>query len=249
MELKDKVAIITGGGTGMGKATALLFASEGAKVVVAGRREQPLKETVEEILNLGGKATYVLTDITNSLQVQNLFAETENKFGKIDILFNNAGIFICGKQAHEFTEDEWDNTLNVNLRGMILCSKYIVPYMKKNHYGVIINCTSVSGRVAHRMQAPYNVSKAACEMLTKIMALELGPDNIRVNSICPSMTETDMAAGAIASRGREAIAKDHPLNRMGQPKDIAYAALYLASERASWVSGISLPVDGGTSAY
>jgi NAD(P)-dependent dehydrogenase (short-subunit alcohol dehydrogenase family) len=246
MELKDRVAVITGGGTGMGKATALLFAQEGAKVVVAGRREHPLKQTVEEITKTGGGSAYVRTDITDSGQVQALFVETERIFGKIDILFNNAGIFIMGKETQDFSEEEWNQTMNINFWGTLRCSKYVLPYMKRNGGGVIINCTSVSAKMAQRGQTPYNVSKASLEMLSKCMALELGKDNIRVNTICPSLTDTDMAAGHFAQRGREFFANAHPIRRLGMPIDIAYAALYLASERASWVSGNSLYVDGGS---
>ena len=247
MELQNKVAIITGGGTGMGKATATLFASEGAKVVIAGRREQPLAKTEAEVREKGGTIVAIVTDIADPIAVRNLFSETEKVFGRIDILLDNAGIFVSGKETQDFTEEEWDRTMNINFRGTMLCATRVVPHMKKIGGGVIINCTSVSGRVAQRMQTPYNVSKAAVEMMSKCMALELGKYHIRVNSICPSLTDTDMAAAQIAARGREACAQTHPLQRLGEPQDIAYAALYLASDRASWVSGNSLSVDGGYS--
>jgi NAD(P)-dependent dehydrogenase (short-subunit alcohol dehydrogenase family) len=247
MELADKVAVITGGGTGMGKATAALFAAEGAKVVIAGRRAQPLATTEAEVRGKGGTIAAVVTDITDGAAVQRLFSETERLFGRIDILFNNAGVFVSGKETQDFTEDEWDRTMNINFRGTMLCATRVVPYMKKIGGGIILNCTSVSGRVAQRMQTPYNVSKAAVEMMSKCMALELGKYHIRVNSICPSLTDTDMAAPQIAARGREACAQTHPLQRLGEPMDIAYAALYLVSDRASWVSGNSLSVDGGYS--
>jgi NAD(P)-dependent dehydrogenase (short-subunit alcohol dehydrogenase family) len=247
MELANRVAAITGGGTGIGKATAGLFAAEGAKVVIAGRREQPLATTVEEVRAKGGEIVALSTDISDSTAVRRLFSETERLFGRIDILFNNAGIFISGRETQDFTEEEWDRTMNINFRGTMLCSTCVVPYMKRTGGGVIINCTSVSGRVAQRMQTPYNVSKAAVEMMSKCMALELGKYNIRVNSICPSLTDTDLAAAQIAARGREACAQAHPIQRLGKPMDIAYAALYLASDRASWVSGNSLSVDGGYS--
>jgi NAD(P)-dependent dehydrogenase (short-subunit alcohol dehydrogenase family) len=136
--------------------------------------------------------------------------------------------------------------MRVNFYGTLLCSKYVVPHLVRNGGGVIINCSSVSGRVPQRMQAPYNVSKAAIEMMSKCMSLELGPSNIRVNTICPNLTESDMSANAIAINGREKIESTIPLRRLGQPEDTAYAALYLASDRASWVSGNSLSVDGGS---
>jgi NAD(P)-dependent dehydrogenase (short-subunit alcohol dehydrogenase family) len=247
MELKDKVTIITGGGTGIGRATALLFASEGSALVLAGRREDPLKQTVADIVKAGGRAKYILTDVCDSGQVQKMLDYAESEFGKIDILFNNAGVFITGREAWEYEESEWEHIIKVNFFGTLLGCKYVVPHLKRNGGGVILNCSSVSGRVAQRMQGPYNVSKAAIEMMSKCMALELGPYKIRVNTICPNLTETDMAAGAIAKHGREKIESGYPLRRLGQASDTANAALYLASDRASWVSGNSLFVDGGSS--
>ena len=247
MDLEGKVAVITGGGTGIGKATALLFAREGAAIVLAGRRKEPLAQTVQEIVKAGGRAEAVVTDVTESAQVQRLFEKSEQLFGKIDILFNNAGVFITGREAQDYSEEEWQRIFQVNFWGTFYGMKYIVPYLKKAGGGAIVNCSSVSGRVAQRMQAPYNTSKAAVEMMSKCMSLELGPSKIRINTICPNMTETDMAAGAIAAKGRETYEASYPLRRLGQPQDIAEAALYLASNRSSWVSGTSLFVDGGTS--
>jgi len=247
MELENKVAVITGGGTGIGKATALLFASEGASLVLAGRRKEPLQQAVDEIGRRGGKADFVVADVTESGQVQRMLDHAAATYGKIDILFNTAGLFISGKESHDYTEEEGEKVMRVNFWGTLLGSKYVVPHLKRNGGGLILNCTSVSGRVAQRMQTPYNTSKAAIEMMSKCMALELGPYKIRVNTICPSLTETDMTAKVIATRGRETMENFHPLRRLGQPRDIAYAALYLASDRASWVSGNSLSVDGGYS--
>ena len=246
MDLQNKIAVITGGGTGIGKATALLFAREGAAIVLAGRRAEPLERTAGEITKAGGRAVAVVTDVTEAEQVKRLFEKAEEAFGRIDILFNNAGEFITGKEAHDYTEEEWERIMRVNFWGTLHGSKYVVPYLKKAGGGVIINCTSVSGRVAQRMQSPYNVSKAAIEMLSKCMALELGPSKIRINTICPNMTETDMSAPALEKKGRETYENSYPLRRLGQPGDIAEAALYLASDRSSWVSGNSLFVDGGS---
>jgi NAD(P)-dependent dehydrogenase (short-subunit alcohol dehydrogenase family) len=246
MDLRDKVAVITGAGTGIGKATALLFAREGAAIVLAGRRIEPLQQVAEEITQAGGRAEIVVTDVAESEQVKRLLERAEQAFGKIDILFNNAGVFIRGREAHEYTEEEWERVMRVNFWGTFHGMRHVVPHLKKAGGGVIINCSSVSGRVAQRMQAPYNVSKAAIEMLSKCMSLELGPSNIRINTICPNMTETDMAAGSLARNGREKYEASYPLRRLGQPQDIAEAALYLASNRSSWVSGTSLFVDGGS---
>jgi NAD(P)-dependent dehydrogenase (short-subunit alcohol dehydrogenase family) len=246
MELENKVTVITGGGTGIGRATAILFAGEGSAVVLAGRRREPLERTAAEITRSGGRAECVTVDVTDSYQVRGLIDHTVEVFGKIDILFNNAGIFFRGREAQDYSESEWDEVLRTNFLGTLHGSRFAVPYLKKNGGGVILNCSSVSGRVAQRLQAPYNVSKAAIEMLSKCMALELGPYNIRVNTICPNVTETEMTAPVIAERGAE-LAASYPLRRLGQPMDSAYAALYLASPRASWVSGNSLFVDGGSS--
>src|ERR1035441_1949248 len=154
MELKDKVTIITGGGTGIGRATALLFAREGSSLVLAGRRKDPLKQTASEIVKEGGRAECVVTDVTNSAQVRHMLEFAVGVFGKIDILINNAGVFITGREAQDYTEEEWEQIMRVNFYGTLLGSKYVVPYMKKSGGGVIVNCTSVSGRVAQRMQAP-----------------------------------------------------------------------------------------------
>jgi NAD(P)-dependent dehydrogenase (short-subunit alcohol dehydrogenase family) len=245
MDLADKVAVITGGGTGIGRATALLFAREGAAVVLAGRRGEPLAKTAREITEAGGRAGAVVTDVAEPAQVERLFAEAEKLFGRIDILFNNAGVFVGGREGFDFSAEEWERVFRVNFWGTFHGMKYVVPYLKKAGGGVIINCSSVSGRVAQRMQAPYNTSKAAVEMLSKCLSLELGPSKIRINTICPNMTETDMAAPKIAQK-RDVYESSYPLRRLGQPEDIAQAALYLASGRSSWVSGTSLFVDGGT---
>ena len=212
--------------------------------MIAGRREEPLRQTCDEIVEAGGEARYVVTDASRSPDVQRLFEQTLAAFGKLDILVNNAAVFVKGKPGHEFSEEEWDRVLDANLKSVILCSRQAVPHLIQSG-GVILNVTSVSAHLAQRLQMPYNVSKAAVEMLSKCMALELGPSNVRVNTICPSMTDTDMTATAVATKGREAIGNDHPIRRMGQPMDSAQAALYLASDRASWVSGNSLFVDGG----
>ncbi|HEY1764699.1 MAG TPA: SDR family oxidoreductase [Opitutaceae bacterium] len=246
MELKGKVAVITGGGTGIGRATATLFAREGAAVLLAGRRRQPLEQTAAEIAREGGRAECMTADVTDARQVDLLVDEALRAFGKIDILFNNAGVFVSGREAQDFAEAEWDSVFRTNFLGTLHGCRAAVPHMKRNGGGVILNCSSVSGRIAQRLQAPYNVSKAAVEMLSKCMALELGPYNIRVNTICPNVTETDMTAASIAARGRANIEASYPLRRLGHPLDSAYAALYLASPRASWVSGNSLFVDGGS---
>jgi NAD(P)-dependent dehydrogenase (short-subunit alcohol dehydrogenase family) len=246
MQLQQRVALITGGGSGIGRATAVLFAREGARVMITGRRRDALQAVVTDITAAGGCAAFRVADIADATQVRSLIDETLRQFGRIDILSNNAGTFMRGKEAHEFTEAEWRRIYDINFNGTMLCSTHAIPHMKERG-GVIINCTSVSGRVPQRGQAPYNVSKAAVEMMSKCMALELGKYRIRVNTICPSMTDTEMAAPYLVGASRQATADAHPIQRIGTPEEMAQAALYLASDAASWISGNSLHVDGGYS--
>jgi len=245
MQLQGKTVIITGGGTGMGRACAELFAKEGCAVAIAGRREGPLRDTVDAIVAAGGRAIYVVADMTAEEGAQKLAIEAARAFGGIDILICSAGVFISGKETLDFTGNDYEELWKINFLGTFYACQCAVPYMKQAGGGIIINITSVSAHVAHRGQCPYNASKAAAEMLSKTLALELGKHNIRVNTICPSMTKTDMATGAIERSGEEKIASWHPLGRMGEVADIAQGALYLASGQASWVSGNSLFIDGG----
>ncbi len=246
MQLKNRTALITGGGSGIGKAIAVLFAQEGARVMITGRRKAQLDAVVQEISAAGGTAAAMVADVAVSSQVAALLAETIRRFGSLDIVSNNAGIFKRGKEAHEFSEAEWSEILAINFTGTMLVCTQAIPHMKAKG-GVIINCTSVSGRVPQRGQAPYNTSKAAVEMMSKCMALELGKYNIRVNTFCPSMTDTEMAAPYLVGASRQGTADAHPIRRIGTALEMAQAALYLASDAASWVSGNSLHVDGGYS--
>ncbi len=248
MRLREKVAIITGGGTGIGRGTAIRFAQEGAKVVITGRRVKPLEETLDYIESVGGTATYLSVDVSEADQVQNMVDETVRRYGKLDILFNNAGVFTgIGKTILDLTEEEWDSLMGINLRGYFLCSKSAIPYMIENGGGAIVNCSSVSGHIGQRNQGAYNVAKGGIELLTKCMALDFAERKIRVNSVCPAWIEIDFNREDLAERGEE-IARMHPIGRIGQPEDVASAAVYLASEESSWVTGTSLFVDGGYTA-
>ncbi len=245
MRLKDKVAIITGGGTGIGRATAILFAKEGAKVVIVGRRPEPLKETVEAIESEGGESLYLPVDVSKVDEVQGMVEETLKAYGKIDILYNNAAVFTgVGKTVLDLNEEEWDQVMAVNLKGVFLCSKYAVPHMIKNGGGVIVNSSSISGHIGQRKQGAYNAAKGGVELLTKCMALDFAVYNIRVNAVCPAWVEIDFNKEDIKQR-KDEILRLHPIGRIGQPKDVAYAVLYLASDESSWVTGTSLMVDGG----
>jgi NAD(P)-dependent dehydrogenase (short-subunit alcohol dehydrogenase family) len=196
----------------------------------------------------GGEARYSQCDVSQAGQVQAMVEQAVAAFGKIDILFNNAGIFVgVGKTVVDLTEEEWDTVIGVDLKGVFLCSKYVIPHMITNGGGAIVNCSSVSAHIGQRRQGGYNAAKGGVEMLTKCMALDFAPQHIRVNSVCPAWIEIDFNREDVARRGVE-IATMHPIGRIGQPEDVAMAVLYLASDEASWVTGTGLMVDGGYTA-
>jgi len=243
MKLTGKVAIITGAASGMGKAMAALFAEEGASVVVADIDDEGGKKTVDEI-NLGnGKAVFVHTDVSKPDEVKNLVGSAIDEFSKIDILVNNAGIFMKMTPIEEIDETIWDRIYSVNVKGIFHGAKYVIPVMKKAGGGVIINTASMTGHRPGSMQSAYASSKGAAITLSMAMAGELAPYKIRVNCICPALTETPMLFN---SELWEHISEaPHPLGRLSRPEDIAQATLYLASDDASMVTGICLNVTGG----
>lgn len=248
MRLKDKVAIITGAASGIGKATAKLFAEHGAKVVVADIDKEGGNQTVANIHNAGNEAIYVQTDVTIKADTEQMVAQTVKTYGKLDILFNNAGIAMRLPVA-ELPEDDWHHCLNVNLTGVFLCAKAAIPAMQQNGGGSIINMSSIYGIVGADVRAAYVASKGAVTNLTRGMALDYAQDNIRVNCICPGFVETPLVAGVVRTPEEyQKLADKHPLRRLGQPEEIAYGALYLASDESAFVTGIALPIDGGYTA-
>ncbi|MDE0637800.1 MAG: glucose 1-dehydrogenase [Candidatus Poribacteria bacterium] len=248
MRLKDKVAIITGAASGIGKATAKLFAEHGAKVVVADIDKDGGNQTVANIHNAGNEAIYVQTDVTIKADTEQMVAQTVKTYGKLDILFNNAGIAMRLPVA-ELSEDDWHRCLNVNLTGVFLCAKAAIPAMQQNGGGTIINMSSIFGIVGADVRAAYVASKGAVTNLTRGMALDYAQDNIRVNCICPGFVETPLVAGVVRTPEEyQKLADKHPLRRLGQPEEIAYGALYLASDESAFVTGIALPIDGGYTA-
>ena len=248
MRLKDKVAIITGGGTGIGRATAILFAREGAGVMIVGRRLKPLEETINMIKSEGGKAIYLSVDVSKADDVKKMVEETIKAYAKIDILYNNAGVYVgVGKTILDLSEEEWDTAMSIDLKAVFLCSKYVIPHMIKNGGGAIINCSSISGHIGQRKQGAYNAAKGGVELLTRCMALDFAEYKIRVNAVCPAWVEIDFNKDDIKRR-KDEILKMHPIGRLGQPEDVAHAVLYLASDESSWVTGTSLMVDGGYTA-
>lgn len=244
MRLANKIAIITGAGSGIGKASAYLFAKEGAKLVVADINDTGGEETVAKIKERGHEAIYVHADVSKALDVEYIVKTSMEKFGRIDILFNNAGVRIRSSPVEAIEESAWDKLYAINVKSIFLTAKYIVPEMKKSRNGVIINNASIGGVRPRLNNTAYASSKSAVIMLTKSLALELAPYNIRVNCINPTYTETGMTAHFSEERIKASISTI-PLGRGAKPEDIAYAALYLASDESSMITGIGLNVDGG----
>jgi NAD(P)-dependent dehydrogenase (short-subunit alcohol dehydrogenase family) len=247
--LSGKQAIITGGASGIGRSTASLFARQGAKICVADINAALGQELVDEIIADGGRAIFVKCDVTRAEDCQNVILQSERELGRIDILFNSAGI-IHRASVVDTSEEEWDRVMAVNVKSIFLFGKYVVPHMVENGGGVIINVASGWGLVGGRKAAAYCASKGAVVLLTKAMALDHGGQNIRVNCICPGDTDTPLLREEAQQLGLKpeaffAEAADRPLKRIGQPEDIAQAALYLASDASAFVTGTTLVVDGG----
>ncbi len=246
MRLKNKSAIITGGATGIGLATARAFCKEGAKVVLFGRRKEKLEKAVKE---LGDSAYFVQGDMTSNGDLDKLINEALHNLKGIDILVNNAGLF-NGSPLHEITDSQWDEMMDINIRSVFQLTRRVLPVMMAQKRGSIINISSILGIVAVPQVAAYNVSKGALNQFSRSIAVEYGPYNIRSNSICPGLIETDMTADLMkdASLMKE-WSKDYPIGRFGKPEDIANGCLYLASEESSFITGAVLPIDGGFTAH
>ena len=246
MRLKDKTAIITGGGTGIGLATAHAFYKEGAKIILFGRRKEKLEKAVEK---LGDSAIIVQGDMTNNNDLDQLINETLHNFKKIDILVNNAGLF-NGAPLHEISDSQWDEIMNINIRSVFQLTRRVLPAMLSQKYGSIIHISSILGLIAVPQVAAYNVSKGALNQFSRSIAVEYGSSGIRSNSICPGLIATDMTADLMKDVDlMKEWSKDYPIGRFGKPEDVANACLYLASDESSFVTGITLPVDGGFTAH
>jgi len=244
--LKNKIALITGAGTGIGRAIALALAREGAEIALVGRREEPLEAVAKEA---GGSPLVLAADVSRQGEIDRILAETTTRLGGLNVLVNNAGILHIGT-AEQITEEQWDETFGINVRGLWLLSRAVLPYMRKAGGGSIINVASVLGINGARNRASYAPSKGATILLTKCMAIDHGHEKIRVNAICPSFVETDLTAevmrkAADADAVRRERISVHPAGRLGQPEDIAGMAVYLASDESAWVTGAALAVDGG----
>jgi NAD(P)-dependent dehydrogenase (short-subunit alcohol dehydrogenase family) len=248
-QLKGKVAVVTGGGTGIGKAIALGLAEAGASVVVCGLRLDDCEETCLEIRSKFGSRTFARPcDVSKKAEIESLVNETVAEFGQIDILVNNAGV-TSTFHVFDLSEEEWDRVVNTNLKGCFLFSQSVGRMMARSGEGVIINIGSQLGELARPNKSHYVSSKGGIRMLTKALALDLAEYGIRVNSVAPGPVETDLAAPLLSNPDtRLALLNRIPLGRIGQPRDIAGAVVFLASDAASFVTGITLYVDGGYSA-
>ncbi len=244
MRLQDKVAIITGGGKGIGRATALSFVREGAKVVIADMDEEATTSLVEEITASGGSALGISVDVANADSVQAMVQSTRDwGGGRIDVLINNAGI-IKDALLPKMTEDTWDAVINVNLKGVWLCSRAVAPVMVEQGSGSIINASSVVGLYGNTGQSNYAASKGGVIAMTYTWAVELGPKGVRVNAIAPGFIVTPMTQ-RLLKRIADTLTERTPLRRLGQPEDVANVYLFLASDESSFITGQVIEVSGG----
>lgn len=251
--LAGKVALITGGGTGIGRAIAVAFAREGASVAIAGRRLEKIKEVVSEIEKHGGTALALQCDVSQAKDADRAINETSKKFGKLNVLVNNAGT-LSVSTVDTITEEDWDRVITVNLKGPFLMSRAALKEFRKNGGGTIVNIGSVLGLVAMKDRAAYCASKGGVTMLTKAMALDHAHENVRVNCICPSIVETELVKGLFddseqGKRLKQSRMGTIPLGRFGKPADVADLAVFLASEESSWLTGAAIPLDGGLTAF
>ncbi|MBN2039627.1 MAG: glucose 1-dehydrogenase [Spirochaetes bacterium] len=251
-EFEGKVALVTGAASGIGRAAAHAFAREGAKVTVADINAEGGEETVSHIKESGGEAIFVKTDVSKSDQVKALIDKTVETFGRLDYAFNNAGLGVgIGIPTADFTEEDWDLTHSINLKGVWLCMKYeLIQMLKQGTKAAIVNTASISGLAAHPADPAYVSSKFGCVGLTKTAGLEYAKTNVRINCVCPGPVKTglmDRVEKAIP--GSAAKAKDEvPMDRVGQPEEVAEAVIWLCSDKASFVTAVAMPVDGGEAA-
>ena len=246
MRLKDKTAIITGGGSGIGLATARAFCKEGAKVILFGRRKEKLISAADE---LGDSVLIVQGDMTHNDDLDQLINKTLNNFKGIDILVNSAGLY-NGAPLHEISDSQWDGIMDINIRSIFQLTRRVLPIMMAQKSGSIVHISSILGLIAVPQVAAYNVSKGALNQFSRSIAVEYGSYGIRSNSICPGLIETDMTADLMKDASlMQEWSKEYPIGRFGKPEDVASACLFLASDESSFITGTILPVDGGFTAH
>jgi len=250
MRFKGKGVIVTGGASGIGKATAERFLEEGAKVAIIDVSRQSGDKTLAEFKGKGYRPLLLVGDVTRSADVKRMVGEAKRKLGRIDVLFNNAGILVEGT-VEQVSEEDWDRIMAINVKGVFLMSKEVIPVMLKQKKGVIVNNASCSGLVGDRNAIAYNASKGAVVLMTKCLALDYARKNIRVNCVCPGEIDTPMFRQEARARGlpveeyREELCGYHPIGRLGRPEEVANSVLFLASEEAGFIIGTALSVDGG----
>ena len=255
MRLAGKVAIIIGATSGIGKASATLFSREGARVVCVGRRRKEGEQIVATIREAGGDAIFSRANVARSSEIRAMVQEAIQAYSKVDVLFNNAGTFpdVANRFVADISEDAWDQVLEVNLKGVFLTSKYVIPEMIRGGGGSIINTSSMLSLISRPHRAAYGASKGGVNALTRAMAIDLASAHIRVNCICPGLIETEMVRGQL-QKVREDLMEwnrlmaEIPLGRTGIPEDVAHTALFLASDESAWITGTSISVDGGYTA-
>jgi NAD(P)-dependent dehydrogenase (short-subunit alcohol dehydrogenase family) len=252
MRFEGKVAVVTGASSGIGRATAIAFAREGAAAIIVDRNRAHGEEVAREIQEQNGRALYVHTDIAQETEVQAMVESVTGRWGHLDVLVNNAGIYYQADVV-DTPFDVWNNVLAVNLTGAFLCTKYAVPAMVRGGGGVVINVASEAGLVGIKGQVAYNVSKGGMIALTRSCAVDLAGRGVRVNCVCPGTTETPLVREAVnrapdPAAARRALEEIRPLNRLGRPEEIASAVLYLASGEVGYATGAILSVDGGYTA-
>lgn len=252
--VQDKVAIVTGGAVGIGRAICLTLAKEGAKVAVTDLQDEAGRKVVEEITEAGGTAEYWHLDVSGEPEVKKVFAKILDRFGSIDVLVNNAGISGTTKPTHEITEEEWDQVMTVNVKGVFLCTKHALSVMRETGGGSIINLSSIYGLVGAPDLPAYHASKGAVRLMSKTDALLYAKDKIRVNSVHPGFIWTPLVEelGTRSDEGVEKFRKQldslHPIGHVGEPEDIAWGIVYLASDESKFVTGSELVIDGGYTA-
>ena len=249
MRFKDKIVLVTGGGTGIGRAIALSFAKEGARVAVSGRREAPLQETVAAME--GGEGMALVADVSLGDDVKKMVQRIVSVWGRLDILVNNAATIVSRTNLADTSISDWDRMIDVNVKGVFLCCKEALAHMEKQGAGSIVNIASVSGQRGQPSNSAYSTTKGAILNMTRSLAVDYGRKGIRINSVSPALVDTEMARTRLKpgedwdERAAREWIPNYPLGRLGKPEDVAQGVLFLASEDASWITGIDLLIDGG----
>ena len=245
--LENKVGLVTGAGSGIGRASALAFAREGAKVIVADAQTNSGEETVTMIKSAGGEASFVRTDVSKAGDVQAMVNKTVEAYGHLDCAYNNAGVVVSPRLTAETSEEDWDHVINVNLKGVWLCMKYEIPQMIKNGSGAIVNASSMVGLIGLPKRSAYAASKHGVVGLTKVAALEYANAGIRVNAICPAVVRTPLVEGIIASDpdAESQLMSMIPMERLGSLEEMAEVVVWLCSDASSFITGHAMAVDGG----